>query len=194
MDTSHCYSFPDSRPSQQNSTHTTKTTHSLHSTPNLFNPDLTLLKSSRNAVPIAYSHWGGTDRDELKNPGQRRAGFFDSSKKLHRQSLPLPHSFPPRCPPELLLDTPANDLPREACRQEITNTQLTEFGWITKREERLKPRRRLPGSADGGAPTKIHPAARMSRVAAVRAKDLPDRRRTLPPSCPLFQTDLFQTE
>lgn len=40
--------------------------------PNLFNPDLTLLKSLRNALRLTYSHWGGTDHEELKSPGQRR--------------------------------------------------------------------------------------------------------------------------
>ena len=40
--------------------------------PDLFNPGLTLLKSSRNAGRLRYSHWGGTDHEDLKNPCQRR--------------------------------------------------------------------------------------------------------------------------
>jgi hypothetical protein len=37
-----------------------------------FNGDLTLLKSSRNARPVPYSQWGGTDHEELRGPRQRR--------------------------------------------------------------------------------------------------------------------------
>jgi hypothetical protein len=36
---------------------------SFHRFESIFNRDLTLLKSSRNAHRISFSHWGGTDRE-----------------------------------------------------------------------------------------------------------------------------------
>jgi len=63
-----------------------------------FNPELILLKPSRNAYPLPYSHWGGTDREELKTrarDGVRALQFFDRfiPKASHFQTC-----FPRNCP------------------------------------------------------------------------------------------------
>src|SRR5436305_1125799 len=68
-----------------------------------FNPDLTLLKSFRNADKIPYSHWGGTDHEELRNPHQRRGSGSSILRTAPLLSLSLPHAlssldYPPVCP------------------------------------------------------------------------------------------------
>jgi hypothetical protein len=54
-----------------------------------FNRDLTLLKPSRNKHELPYSHWGGTDHGELRNPCQRRG--TDSSPSGNGPPQPLAH-------------------------------------------------------------------------------------------------------
>ena len=50
-----------------------------------FNSDLILLKPSRNGNTLPYSHWGGTDHEELEDPHQRR-GSGSSILRKHPQA------------------------------------------------------------------------------------------------------------
>jgi hypothetical protein len=59
-----------------------------------FNRDLTLLKPSCNKFELTYSHWGGTDHGELRNPRQRRGhGFFSLRKRSTARPLAYPANF-----------------------------------------------------------------------------------------------------
>src|SRR5215471_9924938 len=68
-------SFPDCPLGPKNSTPHLET-ESLQ-----FNPDLILLKPLRNAMALPYTHWGGTDHEELGDPHQRRGSGFSILRK-----------------------------------------------------------------------------------------------------------------
>ena len=61
--------------------------------PSQFNSDLILLKSLRNARTIRYSHWGGTDHEELRDPRQRRGSGSSILRKTRSLSPSEPAAF-----------------------------------------------------------------------------------------------------
>lgn len=63
-----------------------------------FNPDLILLKPPRNAKAVTYSHWGGTDHEELRDPHQRRGSGLQFFGKATAEASRLPHTLSPALP------------------------------------------------------------------------------------------------
>src|SRR5579884_3809874 len=58
-----------------------------------------LLTSPRNAKQLPYSHWGGTDHEELRDSRQRRGSGSSILRKNHCRSLSLPTRDLPSCAP-----------------------------------------------------------------------------------------------
>ena len=89
-----------------------------------FNSDLILLKPSRNAKALPYSHWGGTDHEGLgtrTRDGVRAPQFFGNTSK------PLDLAKSPSV-------VPANDIPAQDFHSKITcHEGLIESSLVVRR-------------------------------------------------------------
>jgi hypothetical protein len=65
--------------------------------PILFNPVLIWLKSARNADSLPYSHWGGTDHEELRAPTRDGVRALNSLK-MHSEASRLRNALSPHRP------------------------------------------------------------------------------------------------
>ena len=142
-----------------------------------FNPHLILLKSLRNAQRLSWPHWGGTNREELKDPsrdGDRVLRFFKDPplKPLVLRSPALLFVSARECP----LQQSAHYLPGRLFVENQRN--VGEMRGLKIRASELKKtkrRRRRWGDAAAEVLSGNHSAAVRCRGVAVQATDRPSR-------------------